>query len=147
MDDLQIKPDLTVPARALAADAVKASGPGGQSVNKTNSACVLRAYVDAFGWPEPLRDRVLAHRDQRISVNQRAVVIHCDTHRSYHRNLAEARERLAELLAKAIHRRPKRKRTRPSRSSIRRAQRAHKRRSEIKSLRGPVRRSDPDWQG
>ncbi len=147
MDDLSVKTDLIVPSQALAADAVKASGPGGQSVNKTNSACVLRAYVDAFGWPEGLRDRVLSHRDQRISVNQRCVVIHCDTHRSFHRNLDEARARLVELLRKAIHRRPPRKRTRPSYSAVRRGVKANQRRSEIKSKRGRVRRDDPDWSG
>ena len=50
MDDLHIKGELTVPAKALAVDAVRSSGPGGQSVNKTNSAAQLRAFVDAFGW-------------------------------------------------------------------------------------------------
>lgn len=139
MDDLIVKPGLSVPARALAADAVKASGPGGQSVNKTNSACVLRAYVDAFGWTDALRDRVLAHNDSRISDNQRAVVIHASEHRSYHRNLDEARDRLAALLRKAVYRRPPRKRTRPSRSAVRRAVKAQKRRSEIKALRGRIR--------
>ncbi len=141
MDDLYIKSGLSVPASALATDAVKASGPGGQSVNKTNSACVLRAYVDAFGWPEGLRDRVLAHSDRRISEAQRAIVIHCDTHRSFHRNTGEARKRLADLLRKALYRRPPRKRTQPSRAATRRAVKAQKRRSEIKALRGRVR----DW--
>ena len=138
MDDLHIRPGLCVPASALASDAVKASGPGGQSVNKTNSACVLRAYVDAFGWPEALRDRVLAHNDRRVSENQRAVVIHCDTHRSFHRNQDEARERLADLLRDATKRRKRRKRTRPSRSAVRKAVRQQKHRRRIKALRGAV---------
>ena len=142
MDDLLVKPGLSVPARALVADAVKASGPGGQSVNKTNSACVLRAYVDAFGWSDALRDRVLAHNDQRVSANQRAVVIHASEYRSYHRNLAEARDRLAALLRQAVYRRPKRKRTRPSRSSVRKAVRQRQHRARIKAQRGPV----TDWQ-
>jgi ribosome-associated protein len=141
MEDLFVKTGLSVPGSALAADAVKASGPGGQSVNKTNSACVLRAYVDAFGWPDGLRDRLLAHSDQRISPKQRAIVIQCDTHRSYHRNLDEARRRLATLIRKALHRRSPRLRTQPSRSATRRAVKAQKRRSEIKALRGRVR----DW--
>ena len=141
MDDLHIKNELHVPGHAMSVDAVKASGPGGQSVNKTNSAAQLRAYIDAFGWPEGLRDRVLAHSDSRISESQRAIVIHVSTHRSFHRNQDEARDRLAGLLRKAIYRRLPRKRTRPSHSAIRRSVKAQKRRSEIKSLRGPV----TDW--
>ncbi|MEM7729344.1 MAG: alternative ribosome rescue aminoacyl-tRNA hydrolase ArfB [Pseudomonadota bacterium] len=142
MEDLHVKNGLHVPGAAIHVDAVKASGPGGQSVNKTNSAAQLRAYVDAFGWPDALRDCVLAHSDQRVSENQRAVVIHVSTHRSFHRNQDEARDRLAELLRKALHRRKPRKRTRPSRSSVRKAVKAQKRRKEIKALRGPV-----EWKG
>jgi ribosome-associated protein len=141
MDDLHIRNGLHVPAQALSVDAVKASGPGGQSVNKTNSAAQLRAYIDAFGWPEGFVDRVLAHSDNRISQTQRAIVIHCDTHRSFHRNQSEARDRLAGLLRKALHRDKPRRKTRPSYSATRRAVKAQKRRAEIKSLRGSVK----DW--
>lgn len=141
MDDLHIRSGLFVPGNALSVDAVRGSGPGGQSVNKTNSAAQLRAYIDAFGWPDGLRDRVLEHSDNRISETQRAIVIHCDTHRSFHRNLDEARDRLAVLLRQALHRKKPRKRTRPSRSAVRRAIKAQKRRSEIKALRGSVK----DW--
>lgn len=139
MDDLHIRNGLSVPGKAMSVDAVRASGPGGQSVNKTNSAAQLRAYVDAFGWPESLRDRVLGHSDSRISESQRAIVIHVDTHRSFHRNQDKARDRLAALLQKALHRDRPRRKTRPSRSSVRRAVKARKRRAEIKSLRGSVR--------
>ncbi|MGJ8559959.1 MAG: alternative ribosome rescue aminoacyl-tRNA hydrolase ArfB [Litorimonas sp.] len=143
MDDLHIRNGLFVPAQALSVDAVKASGPGGQSVNKTNSAAQLRAYIDAFGWSEGFVARVLAHSDSRISQSQRAIIIQCDTHRSFHRNQDEARDRLAELLRKALHRDKPRRVTRPSYSSIRRSEKAQKRRSEIKSLRGRVK----TWPG
>ncbi|GLQ19396.1 alternative ribosome rescue aminoacyl-tRNA hydrolase ArfB [Algimonas porphyrae] len=142
MDDLHIRNGLMVPASAISVDAVKGTGPGGQSVNKTNSAAQLRAYVDAFGWPDGLRDRVLKHADSRISESQRAVIIHVSTHRSFHRNQDEAMDRLARLLQKALHRDKPRRKTRPSRSAVRRAVKARKHRAEIKSLRGPVR----DWQ-
>jgi ribosome-associated protein len=142
MDDLHIRNGLYVPGNAISVDAIKGSGPGGQSVNKTNSTAQLRAFIDAFGWPEGLRDRVLNHSDNRVSESQRAVVIQVSTHRSFHRNQDEARERLAKLLRQALHRKKPRKRTRPSRSAVRRAIKAQKRRSEIKALRGPV----TDWQ-
>ena len=145
MDELHIRDGLKIPGKAMSVDAVRSSGPGGQSVNKTNSAAQLRAYIDAFGWPEGLIKRVLRHEDSRISEAQRAVIIHCDTHRSFHRNLDEARARLQALMKAALHRKAPRRKTRPSRNSIRRAIKKQKRRSEIKSLRGRVKRSD--WQG
>jgi len=143
MEDLHIRDGLFVPAHAMSVDAVKASGPGGQSVNKTNSAAQLRAYIDAFGWPEGFVARIFAHSDNRISQSQRAIVIQCDTHRSFHRNQDEACKRLVRLLQKALHRDKPRRKTRPSYSSMRRAVKAQKRRSEIKSLRGAVK----DWSG
>ena len=138
MDDLHVRNGLFVPAKALHVDAVRGSGPGGQSVNKTNSAAQLRAYIDAFGWPEGMIKRVLDHSDNRISAPQRTIVIHCDTHRSFHRNQDEARDRLTRLLCKALHREKPRRSTRPSRSSIRCAVQAQKRRQEIKSTRGRI---------
>ncbi|MEM9600952.1 MAG: alternative ribosome rescue aminoacyl-tRNA hydrolase ArfB [Pseudomonadota bacterium] len=140
MDDIHIRNGLSVPASAISVDAVKGSGPGGQSVNKTNSAAQLRAFVDAFGWPDGLRDRVLSYADSRISQSQRAIVIHVSTHRSFHRNRDEARERLAALLRRALHRDKPRRKTRPSRSTVRRSIKARKHRAEIKALRGQVKR-------
>lgn len=142
MDDLHIKDGLMIPGKAMSVDAVKGSGPGGQSVNKTNSAAQLRAFIDAFGWTDSQIQRVFRHHDNRISEAQRAVIIHCDTHRSFHRNLDEARDRLQALMKAALHRQKPRRRTRPSRSAVRRAIKKQKRKSEIKSLRGRVRRSD-----
>lgn len=141
MDDLHVRNGLYVPGRAISVEAVRSSGPGGQSVNKTNSAAQLRAYIDAFGWADGLVVRVLNHPDSRISQSQRTIIIQCDTHRSFHRNQDEALERLARLLRKALHRDKPRRPTRPSRSSVRRAVKAQKRRSEIKALRGPVKDS------
>lgn len=141
MQDIHIKGDLFVPANAISIDAIKGSGPGGQSVNKTNSTAQLHAFIDAFGWPDGLRDRVLAHSDSRISEAQRAIVIQVSSQRSFHRNKDEALDRLTKLLRSALHKRKPRKRTRPSRSSVRKAIRQQKRRSEIKALRGPVQ----DW--
>lgn len=145
MDDLHIKDGLKIPGHAMSVDAVRGSGPGGQSVNKTNSAAQLRAYIDAFDWPDALVERIFRHNDNRISEAQRAVVIQCDTHRSFHRNLDEARGRLQGLMKAALHRPKRRRKTRPSRSAVRRAIKKQKRRSKIKSLRGRVKRSD--WQG
>ena len=141
MEDVHIQGDLFVPARAISIEAIKGSGPGGQSVNKTNSTAQLHAFIDGFGWSEGLRDRVLTYRDSRISKSQRTIVIQVSSQRSFYRNRDEAVERLSKLLRAALHRQKPRLRTNPSRSSVRKAVKAQKRRSEIKALRGSVR----DW--
>lgn len=141
MDDpLYIDKRFSVPAYAIETSAIRASGPGGQSVNKTNSAVQLRCDLNAFHIPESYRRRINNFRDSRITQDG-IIVIKAQTHRSQHRNLDDALRRLKSLLKKAIYVEPPRKKTRPSRSSVRRAVKAQKRRSEIKSLRGQVK----DW--
>lgn len=141
MDDpLYIDKRFSVPPYAIETSAIRASGPGGQSVNKTNSAVQLRCDLNAFHIPETYRRRINNFRDSRITQDG-IIVIKAQTHRSQHRNLDDAIRRLKSLLQKAIYVEPPRKTTRPSRSSIRRAVKAQKRRSEIKSLRGQVK----DW--
>lgn len=141
MDDpLYIDKRFSVPPHAIETSAIRASGPGGQSVNKTNSAVQLRCDLNAFHIPETYRRRINGFRDSRIT-EAGVVVIKAQTHRSQSRNLEDALKRLQHLLRKAIYVDPPRRRTRPSYSSQRRAVKKAQRRSEIKGLRGKVR----DW--
>lgn len=120
--------------------AIRASGPGGQSVNKTNSAVQLRCDLNAFHINEGYRRRIRRFRDNRIT-DDFLIVIKAQNHRSQSRNLEDAIRRLQSLLRKAIHVDPPRIKSRPSYSSQKRAVKKAKRRSEIKGLRGKVR----DW--
>jgi len=137
---LYIDKRLSIPPHAIETSAIRASGPGGQSVNKTNSAVQLRCDLNAFHINEAYRKRIARYRDGRIT-DDFVVIIKAQTHRSQARNLEEALLRLKSLLQKAVYVDPPRIKSRPSYSSQKRAVKKQKRRSEIKGLRGKIR----DW--
>ena len=124
--------------------AIRASGPGGQHVNKTSSAIQLRFYIPAS---ETLsreeKSRLFAFSDNHISENG-VVIIKAQNHRSQARNQEEALTRFKDLLKAAFKKEKKRKPTRPTRGSVRRRIKAKKIRGEKKALRGKVSR-DAKW--
>jgi ribosome-associated protein len=133
---LEISPNLTIPDDELVERFVRASGPGGQNVNKVSSAVELR--FDAAGspsLPEDLRARLLARRDRRIT-DGGVVVISAQRFRTQDRNREDARERLAALIVAAMHVPKKRIATKPSRGAKERRLGAKRERSTIKSGRG-----------
>jgi len=92
---------------------VRASGPGGQNVNKVSSAVHLRFDIAASSLPDAIKQRLLALSDQRITEGG-VVVIKAQAHRSQDMNRAEALQRLAQLVD-SVARPPKPRRpTRPS---------------------------------
>ncbi len=145
MLDLRVPPGpgvpdgLVVPAGELVERFSRSPGPGGQSVNTTDSRVELE--YDVAGSPsltDAQRRRALRHLDGRL-VGGRVVVV-ASEHRSQHRNRVAARERLAALLREAVAPPPPPRRpTRPTRSSQRRRLDAKRRRGETKALRGRVR--------
>jgi ribosome-associated protein len=133
---LEITPNLSIPDDELVERFVRASGPGGQNVNKVASAVELR--FDAAGspsLPEDLRARLLARRDRRIT-DDGVVVISAQRFRTQDRNRDDARERLVALIVAAMHVPKKRIATKPSRGAKERRLGAKRERSTIKSGRG-----------
>jgi ribosome-associated protein len=132
---LQVTPTLAIPDDELVERFVRASGPGGQNVNKVASAVELR--FDALNSPsldEALRARLLARRDRRIT-DEGVVVISAQRFRTQERNREDARERLAALVLAAMHVPKKRVATRPTRASKERRLGAKKERSQVKTGR------------
>lgn len=118
--------------------AVRASGPGGQNVNKTASAAHLRYDLNSAALPEAVRQRLLSWHDQRIG-RDGVIVIKARQYRSFERNRAAAIERLQKLVAAAAETPKPRKPTRPSNAARRRGVEGKTRRSSRKALR----RQDP----
>ncbi|QKR98648.1 aminoacyl-tRNA hydrolase [Sphingomonas sp. CL5.1] len=129
---------IPVPEEAIEERFLAATGPGGQNVNKVATACQLRVNVYALGLhPETYRRlRVLA--GSRLTSGG-VLVLTARRYRTQEANRADARERLAELLARAEEREARRVKTRPSRAAKARRVDEKKGRSAVKAGRGKVR--------
>jgi ribosome-associated protein len=134
--DLPVRDSLVLPERELHWRFSRASGPGGQGVNTTDSRVELSFDLAATAsLPGPLRDRALGRLAGRLTDGVLTIV--ASEHRSQLRNRDAARERLAELLRAAVAPPPpKRRPTKPSAGSKRRRLDAKTRRGQIKKLRG-----------
>lgn len=131
---LQISNNYSIPAEEIEYQSIRASGPGGQHVNKTSSAVHLRFDLHASSLPEVWRERLLQLADRRISSNG-VVVIKASTHRSLEKNREDARLRLQELIQSVITTPKKRRPTRPSRGARQRRMDKKSQRSKTKALR------------
>ena len=132
---LRISRDLFVDENDLEIDFVRASGPGGQNVNKLSTAAQLRCDASRIVLPPDARARLIRLAGQRMTKDG-VIVIHAQRFRTQERNRADAIERLVELLREAMVRPTPRRPTKPPRASKQRRLEGKKRRSDIKSRRG-----------
>ncbi len=128
---------IEVPEDALDERFLAATGPGGQNVNKVATACQLRCDVFRLGLhPETFR-RLKLLAGSRLTAGG-TLVLTARRYRTQEANRADARERLAELLAKAEEREARRVKTKPSRAAKARRVDDKKGRSQVKAGRGRV---------
>ena len=128
---------IDVPEEALDERFLAATGPGGQNVNKVATACQLRCDVYRLGLhPETFR-RLKLLAGSRLTAGG-TLVLTARRYRTQEANRADARERLAELLAKAEEREARRVKTKPSRAAKARRVDEKKGRAHVKAGRGRV---------
>lgn len=138
---LEITPALAIADSEIEERFVRASGPGGQNVNKVATAVQLRYDVARSALPPDVRDRLRALAGSRLT-DEGVLVIDARAHRTQLQNREEARQRLADVIRRALVRPKKRTKTRPSRAAKERRLESKKRRAQTKRGRGRMRGDD-----
>ena len=135
MARIRLTPDVSLDADEIALDFVRASGPGGQKVNKASTAVQLRFDVAGSpSLPEALKARLLALAGSRATASG-VLVLDAREHRSQARNRQAAIERLVELIRRASRPPTPRRKTHPTPASRLRRLDAKRRRSQVKHFR------------
>lgn len=138
---IKVTDELSIPEWELVEQFVRASGPGGQNVNKVSTAVQLRWNVEASALPAAVKARFRRRFGSRLT-KEGDLIIEAKDHRSQALNRDAARKRLADMVH-GVAKPPKRRiATKPTKGAVRRRLKAKKVRSEVKSLRGKVQSDD-----
>ncbi len=139
---LRITDEIALEDWELSEQFIRASGPGGQNVNKVASAVELRfEAARSPNLPPPVKSRLKRLAGRRWT-GEGAIVLQCDETRSQARNREIVRARLADLIRQALVAPKRRIPTRPTLGAKKRRLKAKKTRGEVKALRGKVEGDD-----
>jgi len=132
---IRITDTIAIEDRELDERFVRASGPGGQNVNKVSTAVELRFDVGASSLPYDMKQRLIALAGSRMTGDD-VLLIDSREHRTQAQNREAARARLIALLQHAAKRPKTRRPTKPKRAAKEKRLESKRQRSEVKSLRG-----------
>ncbi len=131
---IQINSHISIDDAEIDWQAIRASGPGGQHVNKTSTAIQLIFDIQASSLPENFKAVLLARSDHRITASGK-IIIKCQTSRSQEMNRQQALQQFIELIASAGIVPKKRRATKPTFSSQQRRLDSKKQQGNTKALR------------
>lgn len=131
---LEITPSITIDDRELQLEFIRASGPGGQNVNKVATAVQLRFDVMNSSLPEEIKTRLVQAAGQRIT-SEGILLIEAKRFRTQEQNREDAIQRFVQLVRKAAAKSKPRKKTKPTQASQEERLKEKKRRGEIKRNR------------
>ena len=131
---IEITPSLQIDERELQIDFIRASGPGGQNVNKVATAVHLRFDVNASSLPEAVKARLTQLAGNRMT-SEGVLLIEAKRFRTQEQNREDAIQRLVELVRKALIPPKPRKRTKPTAASKANRLKAKKIKGDVKRLR------------
>jgi ribosome-associated protein len=132
---IRVNAQIELDEREIQEDFVRASGPGGQNVNKVSTAVQLRFDVARSpSLPDPVRARLVTLAGRRLTQDG-VLIIEAERFRSQRRNRDDALQRLIELIREACEAETPRRPTRPTLASKKRRLESKQRRGETKKLR------------
>jgi ribosome-associated protein len=132
---ISITPQIAIPESEIHVEFIRASGPGGQNVNKVATAVQLYFDVRHSSLPADVRDRLIRLAGKRVNADG-MLIIEAQRLRTQEQNREDARRRLIEWIVRAATPPKPRRKTRPTRASKEKRLKTKKRMSTTKKLRG-----------